>query len=205
MIGCARQTVTETKQNLDGTQTVTVTKDHGFWESENLSNFYGFENNRVDKNAENVTKKIDAIKEHAMQGIQNAQTQTEKVLISTLAMVQLDHIATTPPPSGQQAPRTGVDMWDKNLLGLVNTGLNVYGIFGRDGDRSSYDDSPSIVNSGAGDVFYMSSNNKNPQYSLNATGESSVTGTFDLGLSHDASYNYDYNYAYDYNQTTTQN
>ena len=58
MVGCAgRQTVTETKTNSDGTQVVTKTTDHSFWESENLSNHYEFETNRIDRNAENVTKK----------------------------------------------------------------------------------------------------------------------------------------------------
>lgn len=187
LVGCAdRQTVTETKYNNDGTQVVTTTKTHGFWESENLSNHYEFENNRVDRNAENVTKKIDAIQTQAMLAIGAATTQNEKVLVSALAMTQLNTIQTTPSASGMQAPKTSVDMLDRNLVGFANLGLNAWNTFGNNrGDDIS--DSPSIVNSGAGDVFYMSSNNKNPQYNLNATGESSVNGTFDDGIYYDTS------------------
>jgi hypothetical protein len=205
-VGCARQTVVETKTLSDGTDVVTKTTDHGFWESENLAGFYQFENNRVDKNADNVAKKIDSIQKQAMLGIQSAQTQTEKVLISTLAMVQLGHIPTTPNPSGQQAPKTAVDMLDRNLLGLLNLGVSAWGVYelGNNGG-DSYQDSPSIVNSGAGDVFFMSDNNKNPQYNLSAAGESSLSTSFDLGLTHDTSSHYNYQYDYQYDTSNIQN
>jgi hypothetical protein len=170
-LGCARKT-TQTTVNPDFSTTTTVT-EHGFWESENHSNHLKFESNRVDKHAESVNTKVNAITEQAALASVNAVTPTEKVLINVLAMTYLSNVPTTPNPSGIQPPKVAVDLWNSNLIGLGHLALGAYVTFFDDDFRSNNshtaNDSPSIENNGAGDVFYMSDYNKNPNFNL--TGE----------------------------------
>lgn len=178
-VGCGRKSIQTTTIDDFG-KTVTVTEtEHGFWESENAVNHLQFESNRVDKHSENVNAKITAITEQAVNASINAQTPTEKVLINLLAMTHVSHIATSAPPSGIAPPKTAVDMWSTNLIGLGHLALGAYVTFFDDDFRSnnSTQDSPTISNSGAGDVFFMSDNNKNPSYNL--TGENSTNFNMD--------------------------
>lgn len=189
-VGCAKK---ETIEQLDDEGKVIGVKtiNRGFWESENASNYYDFEAKRVDKNAENVEKKINAITKHATLAMADAETSNEKVLINLLAMTQVNNIPTTPPSSGVQAPRTAVDLWGQNMIGMGNLALAATAMFlnnnGDDYRDSSRDRSPSIENSGSGDVFYMSDYNKNPNYMLSTAGESSLTTGFELGSNHNPS------------------
>lgn len=181
LTGCAgTKTTTYTYDDAGNVNGKVVEEEDGTWKSENVAMFYEFEGKRVDRNAENVTKKIEAIEKQTSSASELAQTSNEKVLIHLLSMTYIQNISTTPPPSGLQAPKTATDMWGANLVGLGNIFLNGYALFANDdGTRTtSTDNSPSIINSGAGDVFYMSDNNKNPNYTLTPSGESSATFNF---------------------------
>lgn len=151
-----------------------------FFESGNLNKFYEYEGSRVDKYNALASEKIGFIKEQGIARQKDLTTPTERALSSIVDTLLVSQIPTSPPPDGIAPPKTMADFADKNLIPIGQLLLQGYGygLFG-DIDRPESDSSISINNSGMGDVFFHSSNNKNPAISV--AGESS--GTFDFGLS----------------------
>ena len=156
------------------------TETTSFFESGNLNKFYEHEGNRVDKFNALASEKISFIKEQGLARQKDLTTPTERALSNIVDTLLVAQIPTTPPPDGIVQPKTMVDFFDKNFVSIASLGLQAYGLglFG-DVDRPQNDSSVTINNSGLGDVFYHSDNNKNPTYSV--AGKSS--GYWDLGLS----------------------
>jgi len=185
LIGCAPTTKTTTTMLDDnGKVTGTITEEPvaetPFFESGNLNKFYEYEGSRVDKFNIMASKKIDFIKEQGTARQKDLQTPTERTLSNLVDTLLVAQIPTSPPPDGIAPPKTMVDFADKNLVPVASLALQGYGLglFGDSAKIPKNDSSVAINNSGLGDVFYQSDNNKNPIYSI--AGESS--GYWDMGL-----------------------
>lgn len=174
LASCGSKTVVTTT-NLDGTKTTTESPS-SFWKSDNLAMHYEFETARVTKTAEVAEKKLVALAEEGLRRAASLTTDTERAMSSLITQMMMDRVQTTPPPSGQQAPKTAVDFFDKNGVALLNTGLMAYRIFSSDsGDSySESTNSPTITNTGSGNVFFQSDGNMSPEYTLSSSGESSL-------------------------------
>lgn len=189
-MGCAPTKITTTSSIDPFTkqEVITTTEEpmesSSFFASDNLAVYYEYETKKLDTHAEVVDKKISAIKDNAIARAAIEMTNTERLLTNIIDSLLIDRIPTQAAPAGPP-PKTMTDFFDKNFLGIANLGLQAYGIFLH--DNSAGDDaSVKISNTGAGDVFYQSSGNKNPLYNL---AEGSV-GTFDLSLSNLPTHDY---------------
>ena len=184
--GClfdATKTTTQRSLDPEGNPVETVTEEPvtstPFFESGNLNKFYEYEGNRVDKFNAMASKKIDFIKEQGAKRQADLATPTERTLSNLVDTLLVAQIPTSPPPDGIAPPKTMADVGEKTIIPALQLALQAYGygLFG-DIERPQSDSSVSIVNSGLGDVFFQSENNKNPV--LTVSGESS--GMFDFGL-----------------------
>lgn len=192
LTGCAAPTKVTTTTSIDPNtkeEFITIVEEPAdntsFWESGNLKNYYEFETKRLESFNENVDKKINAIKENSIARASIEMTNTERLLTNIIDGMLIAQIPVVPSPSGQTAPITMTDFFNKNLVGLTSVALQAYGIFLHSGN-SGDDASVKITNTGAGDVFYQSYDNKNPKYKL-AEG---AVGTFDLSLDNAPTYDY---------------
>ncbi len=184
--GCAGATGKTTTTDL-ATGKVVVTENPGFFESENLDKYYEFEGKRADKHAEVATAKISAIIETGAANMANYTTPIERAQGGLITQMMVAQVPVTPPPDGIAAPKTMVDMFDRNLIPLLSTGLQAYSaIWGDRGESASAADM-TIANSGTGSVLVYSDGNSLQNYDLSANGdagyisgltfESSVTST----------------------------
>lgn len=184
LTGCGATKTTTTKAiDGNGNPVETVTDEPvqtaGFFESGNLAKHYESEDKRIERYNALAMEKINFVKEQGVKRQAELTTPTERALSNVVDTLLVAQIPAAPPPSNIPPPKTMADVADKNLLGVGNLILQAYGLglFG-DIDRPQNDSSVTINNSGLGDVFFHSDNNKNPTYSV--AGESS--GYWDLGL-----------------------
>lgn len=160
-----KTTTTTTTDPVTLTQTTTTTEEPapmsagGFFKSENLAEHYKFETSRLTNHESTADKKISAITTTINQIMAlDGPTPTEKLLSGIIATQQISMIQTSPGPSGIAAPKTMVDVADKNIGNF--TGL-VFGVWDRvdDSRNDGGDSSVNIENTGDGMVFYQSDKN----------------------------------------------
>jgi hypothetical protein len=168
---------------------VTVTEpvaSTGIFESENLNKYYEFEGLRADKHAEVATKKIEAIIQTGAANMQNYTTLIERAQGGLITQMMVANVPVTPPPDGIAPPKTMTDMFDRNLIPLLSTGIQAYGlIWGNNGDSASSADM-TITSSGTGSVFVNSNGNSLQNYDLSANGDAGyISGlTFGSGVTY---------------------
>jgi hypothetical protein len=127
--GCMGGTRTTTTKSIDpatGNEVVKmVEEDADFWESGNLRMYYEADGKRTDNHRAVADKKIDAI---TMNGARRTySTPTEATLGSIIDSLLIAQIRDTAPPPTSAAPRTAVDMFERNLVPLVSMGIGIAG------------------------------------------------------------------------------
>ena len=128
---CGSNTRTTTTRALDpdtGTEKVTmVEEDKDFWESGNLRMYYESDGKRVDAHQRLALEKITFVREQGVLRQADLQTPTERVLsnvVDTLLVAQIPTVAAAP---SSPAPKTAVDMFERNLIPLATLGIGVAG------------------------------------------------------------------------------
>lgn len=184
LTGCAAGTsATKTTVTDPATGRVTITEptvEDGFFESGNLNKYYEFEGKRADKHAEVAQKKIGEIIKAGNAAMQNYATPVERAQGALLTQMLIAQVPVTPPPDGIAAPKTMTEMFDRNLIPLLSTGLQAYGlIWGNLGNSASSADM-TISSSGTGSVFVNSSGNSLQDYKLSADGDAGYISGIDF-------------------------
>ncbi len=173
--GSGKTTVTDPK-----TGQITVTENPGFFESENLNKYYEFEGRRADKHAEVAQAKIEAIISTGNAAMQNYTTPIERAQGGLITQMMIAQVPVTPPPDGITAPKTMTDMFDRNLIPLLSTGLQAYGLIWKTSGDSASSSEMTITSSGTGSVFVNSNGNSLQDYTLSADGEGGYISGLDF-------------------------
>jgi hypothetical protein len=176
MTGCigTTNTRTTTTRAIDpdtGTEKVTmVEEDKDFWESGNLRMYYEADGKRVDAHQRLATEKITFIREQGVLRQADLQTPTERVLSNVVDTLLVAQIPTVAPAPSSPAPKTAVDMFERNLVPLTHLAvgvggelldLDIGGPFGRNSGEGSSSLEEVVV---GGDLFINSE--KADQYYL---------------------------------------
>jgi hypothetical protein len=133
LTGCigSKSTRTTTTRAIDpdtGTEKVTmVEEDKDFWESGNLRMYYEADGKRVDAHQRLATEKIIFIREQGALRQADLQTPTERVLSNVVDTLLVAQIPTVAPAPSSPAPKTAVDMFERNLIPLTQIGLGIAG------------------------------------------------------------------------------
>lgn len=124
--GGTRTTTTRSIDPATGTEVVKMTEeDTDFWESGNLRMYYEADGKRTDNHRAVADKKIDAI---TMNGARRTySTPTEATLGSIIDSLLIAQVRETAPPPTSAAPKTAVDLFERNLVPLAYLGAGVAG------------------------------------------------------------------------------
>jgi hypothetical protein len=129
MTGCAGGTRTTTTRSIDpdtGMERVTMTEEGvDFWESGNLRMYYEADAKRTDNHRIVADKKINAIMENGVR--RTYSTPTEATLGSVIDSLLIAQIRDTAPPPSAAAPKTAVDLFERNLVPLAYLGVGIAG------------------------------------------------------------------------------
>lgn len=168
LCSCAAPTKTTTTTSTDSTtlaKTVTVSeepvKESGWWESENLTNYYDTIKFAAKECRGMISSQANAI----LKTSDNVEyTKTEAVMMSVIQSQQIASLKCD--QLNIKAPTILADVANQNLLGLLNFSLLAYRTFGSDPTENN--NSPNLTNTGSGNIFFNSDGNMNPNYNLEA-------------------------------------
>lgn len=125
-MGGTRTTTTRSIDPATGTDVVTMVEDEpDFWESGNLRMYYEADAKRTDNHRAVADKKIDAIVANGAS--RTYSTPTEATLGSIIDSLLIAQIRDTAPPPSSTAPKTAVDLFERNLVPLAYLGVGIAG------------------------------------------------------------------------------
>lgn len=127
--GCMGGTRTTTTRSIDPATNTEVVKmvqeDTDFWESGNLRMYYDADGKRVDANRAVAERKVAGILENGAR--RTYSTPTEATLGSIIDSLLIAQVRETAPPPSAAAPRTAVDLFERNLVPLTYLGVGIAG------------------------------------------------------------------------------
>jgi len=125
-MGGTRTTTTRSIDPATNTETVKMVEEStDFWESGNLRMYYEADAKRTDNHRAVVDKKIDAIVTNGAR--RTYSTPTEATLGSIIDSLLIAQVRETAPPPTSAAPRTAVDLFERNLVPLAYLGVGIAG------------------------------------------------------------------------------
>jgi len=125
-LGGTRTTTTRSIDPATNTEVVKmVEEDTDFWESGNLRMYYEADARRTDNHRAVAEKKIDTIVENGAK--RTYSTPTEATLGSIIDSLLVAQVRDTAPPPAAAAPKTAVDLFERNLIPLAYLGVGIAG------------------------------------------------------------------------------
>lgn len=120
---------TTTTRSIDPATKTEVVKmmeeDVDFWESGNLRMYYEADAKRTDNHRAVAEKKIETIEENGR--ARTYSTPTEATLGSIIDSLLIAQVRDVAPPPTSAAPKTAVDLFERNLVPLAYLGVGIAG------------------------------------------------------------------------------
>lgn len=174
MTGCAGGTTTITRTTTDTlTGQVVVTEEQqpapSIFKSENLEMYYNNDNQRVASHQLVAVTQVNGILANGARRVYS--TPTEATLGSVIDSLLIAQVRASAPPSTSPAPKTAIDLFERNIIPLAYLGVGILGaafdwdIGGPFGGSNGGDGSTSLREVTIAGDFYNQSE-RNDQYYL---------------------------------------